>query len=151
MKRFGLVLCIAVFVFLISACSSQSAGMVDGYYTAEMAEFDVHGWKEFLTIYVKDNKIVSADYEAKNPSGFIKSWDMNYMRVMNAQCGTYPNEYVRLYSEALLNHQNAESIHAITGATHSYYTFKVLANAAIDLAMSGEEAVAFVETAPENR
>ena len=117
--------------------------MTDGYYTAEMADFDEHGWKEFITIYIKDNKIISVDYEATNESGFIKSWDMDYMRVMNAADGTYPNEYVRLYSEALLNYQDPEKVQAITGATHSFHTFQALAAAALEQARAGDSEVAY--------
>lgn len=131
---------------LLTACSSPGAGtMHDGYYTAEAAEFDAHGWKEYITIYVKNNKIITVDYEAKNPSGFIKSWDLDYMRVMNAVSGTYPNEYVRLYSEALLSSQDPAAVDVVTGATHSHHTFQLLADAAIALARSGETNVAYVD------
>jgi len=37
-----------------------------------MAEFS-HGWEEYLIIQIKNNKIVSAEYNARNESGFIKA------------------------------------------------------------------------------
>lgn len=145
---FRLVVWVGLFVLMIAltACSTASDEMQDGYYTAEMAEYDEHGWKELLVIYVKDNEIISVEYEAKNASGFIKSWDMDYMRTMNETDGTYPNEYVRTFSEALINRQNSSEVDAISGATHSYNTFKLLAEAAMEQARAGETSIAFVES-----
>jgi len=132
------------FALVLSGCENSAGTMVDGYYTAEMAEFDEHGWKENITIYVKDNKIISVDYEAKNESGFIKSWDMDYMRNMNAIDGTYPNKYVRQYSEALLSYQDPAKVQAVTGATHSFYTFRAISIAALNQARAGNTDVAYV-------
>ena len=129
---------------LLSACGPADGVMTDGYYTAKMADFDDHGWREVVTIYVNDSVIVSVDYEAMNESGFIKSWDMDYMRDMNAADGTYPNKYVRMYSEALINYQNPAKVQAITGATHSFHTFEALATAAIEHARAGNTDVAYV-------
>ncbi|MDR0616931.1 MAG: FMN-binding protein [Synergistaceae bacterium] len=117
--------------------------MKDGYYTAESAEYD-NGWKEFLSIYVKNGRIVTAEYDAKNASGFIKSWDMEYMRKMNETDGTYPNQYTRGYVFELINRQNVDGIDAISGATHSYYSFIALAEAVIARAKTGDKRVALV-------
>lgn len=54
---------------------------MDGFYTVEMSDYN-NGWKEFVTIRVSGNKIVTVEYNAKNSSGFIKSWDIPYMRNM---------------------------------------------------------------------
>ena len=68
---------------LLTGCSDNTteAALQDGYYTAQAAEFS-HGWKEYITIMVKGGNIVSVEYNAENASGFIKSWDSNYMQVM---------------------------------------------------------------------
>ena len=68
-----LCICFMIGVSLISCKKSEK--MQDGYYTAEAAEYS-HGWKEYVTICVMENQIVSVEYNAKNASGFIKSWDM---------------------------------------------------------------------------
>jgi len=144
-KRQALLLCLLLLAALfLSSCANTAGAMTDGYYSAEMADFDSHGWKEVLTIYVKESIVISVDYEAMNASGFIKSWDMDYMRTMNETDGTYPNKYVRLYSEALLNYQNPEKVQAVTGATHSYHTFQALAIAALEHARTGNTDVAYV-------
>jgi major membrane immunogen (membrane-anchored lipoprotein) len=125
--------------------AARSSGLADGYYTAEVASFDAYGWKEFVSIYVNNNKIATVEYNAKNESGFIKSWDMDYMRVMNAADGTYPNKYTRAYSVSLLNRQDPHRIDALAGATYSYITFRLLAAAAIAQARAGDKNVALVD------
>lgn len=137
----ALLLCSSVFTV---GCSQSSAGLQDGYYTAE--DKNGHfGWYEFLTIYVKDGKIVSSEYNAKNSAGFIKSWDMNYMRTMNAVDGTYPNEYTRNYASQLIETQSSDDIDALTGATSSYNTFTQLAEAVLQKAETGDKTVAIVD------
>ncbi|MDL2226432.1 hypothetical protein LJB86_02110 [Deltaproteobacteria bacterium OttesenSCG-928-M10] len=63
-KMTGLIAVALMFSALggCSGCSSGGPGLRDGYYTAEAAEFDQLGWKEFLTIYVNNNIIVTAGY-----------------------------------------------------------------------------------------
>jgi len=146
MKRnlFALAI-IFVLSTLFSACSEDAFNLHTGYYSAEAASFDSHGWKEYITIYVSDNKIVTVEYNARNASGFIKSWDLDYMRNMMAKSGTYPNEYTRAYAVSLLNWQDPDNIDAITGATHSYDSFRMLVEAAITQARAGDKQVAQVE------
>lgn len=143
-RVFACLVALVVLTAQLCACERSAAGMQDGYYTAETAVFDENGWKEFLTIYVSDGKIVTAEYNARNASGFIKSWDMEYMRRMNLTDGTYPNEYTRTYMVALLNWQNPSEVDAITGATHSHKTFQRLAAAAIEKAKAGDKQVALI-------
>jgi major membrane immunogen (membrane-anchored lipoprotein) len=117
----------------------------DGYYTAEAASFDSHGWKEFVSLCLINNRIVTVEYNAKNSSGFIKSWDPEYMRHMNAVDGTYPNEYVRAYTTALLEKQDPDRVDLVSGATESYHSFKILAREALAQARLGDKQIAFVE------
>ncbi|MEA4891206.1 MAG: FMN-binding protein [Peptococcaceae bacterium] len=129
---------------LFGCGQNRDGQMQDGYYTAEAADFS-HGWKEFVTILVQDNTIVAVEYNAQNASGFIKAWDMDYMRNMNSAKGTYPNEYTRGYGASLLASQKADEIDAITGATSSYNSFRQLAAAAMERARLGDISVAVVE------
>lgn len=138
-------LAICLVLLLLAGCGQTGTEMQDGYYTAEMAAFDDYGWKEFLTIYVRDTKIVTVEYNAKNASGLIKSWDMDYMREMDAVDGTYPNEYTRIYADALLSRQDPERVDAVAGATHSHHTFQQLAQAVIARAKAGDNSIAYVE------
>ncbi len=130
---------------LLTACGG-GAGLKDGYYTAQAAEFN-HGWKEYITIMVKGGSIVSVEYNAENPSGFIKSWDNAYMQNMLHSNGTYPNEYTRFYAGQLLEGQGQGSIDAISGATSSYNSFQKLASAVLEQARKGDSSIVLVDTA----
>ena len=124
--------------------------MHDGYYTAEEAEYH-DGWKEYITIYVNNGRIVTADYDGRNKAGFIKSWDMDFMRLMNKRGRTYPNKFMRVYVAELVTRQSTEGIDAVSGATKSYHSFKQLADAAILLAGTGDSKVAFVNVSYEGQ
>ena len=100
-----------------------------------------HGWKEFITVTVKNNKIVSVEYNAKNASGFIKSWDNAYMKNMNSVSGTYPNKYTREYANQLLEKQIDTKIDMITGASSSGNNFKLLAKGVIQRAKEGNTSI----------
>jgi major membrane immunogen (membrane-anchored lipoprotein) len=140
----GLRLLSGIFMFFLLSCSGGKDSMKDGYYTAEAAEFDAYGWKEYVTIGVSSGRITTVEYNAFNPSGFIKSWDMDYMRLMNANDGTYPNAYARSYMRQLLAGQGPDSVDRVAGATSSYRSFISLAKAALENARQGNGATRLV-------
>lgn len=145
MKRiFSMLLILLLASSLLTACGDQS-GLQDGYYTAQMAEFN-HGWKEYITILVKGGSIISVEYNAENASGFIKSWDNAYMQTMLHANGTYPNEYTRYYASQLLEDQGADSIDAINGASSSHASFQILAAAVLEQARQGDSSIVVVDT-----
>ena len=130
---------------LLAACGTGT-GLQDGYYTAQAAEFS-HGWKEYITILVRDGSIISVEYNAENASGFIKSWDNAYMQTMLHAQGTYPNEYTRYYANQLLEGQGEGSIDGLAGATSSHGSFQILAQTVLEQARKGDSSMAFVDTA----
>lgn len=134
----GLALVILVIAALALLLRHSQRGMKDGYYTAEMAEFDEHGWKEYLCIQIKKGRIVSAEFNARNASGFIKAWDNSYMENMLRVTGTYPNKYTREYVQKLLEQQMDTEIDGISGASSSGNHFKLLAAAVVEQAKKGE-------------
>ena len=119
--------------------------MKDGCYTAQMQEYS-YGWKEYVTITVKNGKIVSTEFDAENASGFIKSWDNAYMQTMLHANGTYPNEYTRFYAGQLLEGQGEGDVDALSGATSSYGSFQKLAEAVLEQARQGDSGVVVVDT-----
>ncbi len=129
----------------LTACSGQ-ATLQDGYYTAQAAQFS-HGWKEYITVLVKDGSIVSVEYNAENASGFIKSWDNAYMQNMLHSNGTYPNEYTRYYAGQLLEGQGEAPIDALSGASSSHGSFQMLAAAVLEQARQGDSSIRIVDTA----
>ena len=145
MKRMVLLLfSLLLAAGLLTACGGEP-GLQDGYYTAQAAEFS-HGWKEYITILVKSGDIISVEYNAENASGFIKSWDNAYMQNMLHVTSTYPNQYTRYYAAQLLENQGEGGIDALTGATSSYGSFQVLAQAVLDQARRGDSSIAVVNT-----
>ncbi|MDR1965208.1 MAG: FMN-binding protein [Synergistaceae bacterium] len=144
-----MVALLASVAYKFSPTDSQNA-LQNGYYTAETADYN-YGWKEFITIYVRNGRIVTAEYNARNASGFMKSWDMEYMRVMNRSDSNYPNKYTRTYVSELLRRQSAEGIDAMSGATESFHSFKLLVEAVLAQAKTGDKKVAFVAVTGEAR
>ena len=122
--------------------------MEDGYYTAEMADSS-YGWKEYVCILVKNDKIVSAEFNAKNESGFIKAWDNEYMRSMEPISKTYPNKYTREYVQQLIDGQKDTKVDMITGASSSGGNFEELVAAVIEQAKIGDSSVIIVKSSGE--
>ncbi len=140
-KKLFLSLNLIILAVFCMACSDENV-MQDGYYSAQMQN-EYFGWYEFVTITVKNNEIVATEFNAKNDSGFIKSWDNAYMKNMNSISGTYPNEYTRKYA-AQLTEKQSDDIDTLTGATSSGENFKLLAKAVIEQAKKGDSSVVFV-------
>lgn len=134
-------------LLLLSGCGIGNK-MQNGYYTAEMSDFS-HGWKEYVCILVKNDKIVSAEFNAKDESGFIKAWDNEYMRNMNSVQNTYPNKYTREYVQQLIDGQKDTTVDILTGASHSGHNFEKLIIAVIEQAKKGDSSAAIVESEAE--
>ena len=145
MKRIVMIVLALLLVAALTSCGGEDT-LQDGYYTAQAAEYS-HGWKEYITIMVKDGSIVSVEYNAENPSGFIKSWDNAYMQNMLHVNGTYPNEYTRYYANQLLEGQGEGSIDALSGASSSHGSFQLLAKAVLEQARKGDSSIVIVDTA----
>ena len=145
MKRIRSLILVGLMMALLTACGDKTE-LQDGYYTAQAAEFN-HGWKEYITIMVKGGNIVSVEYNAENPSGFIKSWDNVYMQNMLHSTDTYPNEYTRYYAGQFLEGQGKDEIDALSGATSSYGSFQKLMDAVLEQAQKGDSSIAYVDTA----
>lgn len=134
-----------IVTILLTACIGCGGKnqMKDGYYTAEMSDFS-HGWKEYVCIYVKNDRIISAEFNAKDPNGFIKAWDNEYMNNMNSVAGTYPNRYTREYVQQLMEGQKETEVETVSGATTSGDNFRKLIVTVIEQAKKGDASVAVV-------
>lgn len=150
--RVALAICCILVCMLVSGCGGQQekAKYKDGYYTAMMEEYEF-GWKEYVTVCVMDNKIVSVEFNAKNESGFIKAWDNAYMKQMFPAMGTYPNRYTRYYAAEFLAKQETEGIDMMAGASHSGGNFHKLAAAVLECAKKGDTEIAIVPAGQEEK
>lgn len=148
MKYFRRIMVILVMMIFVSGmfvgCGSTK-GLKDGFYTAEMSKYN-YGWIEYLIIQVKNNKIVSAEFNARNESGFVKAWDNAYMKNMMPGYGTYPNKYSREYVQQLIDGQADTKVDVITGATNSGRNFEKLVAAVLKQAAAGDSSTAVVES-----
>ena len=147
----GAILTAVIYAAALCSCSAGQNTIRDGYYSAEAAEFDVQGWKEYVTIYVSSGRIILVEYNAFNTAGFIRSWDMNNMRLMNAALGIYPNVYTRYYGGKLLANQSIRGIDALSGATNSYRQFLQLGEAVLKNAHQGNTETSFVDLTNSGR
>jgi len=143
LKKYCLIIIVFAVLPLLS-CERNSSELKDGYYTSELAEFDSYGWKDYVTICVSGGRIIMVEYNAYNLSGFLKSWDMDYMRLMSASVKTYPSEYARHYARLFLYYQKTEGIDVLSGATDSYPIFIKLAKAVLENAREGDRNIALV-------
>jgi major membrane immunogen (membrane-anchored lipoprotein) len=119
--------------------------MHDGYYTAKAAGYDDGGWKDFLTIYVSDNQMVTVDFNAHTSSGFLRSWDPDYQSKTQEETGLHPSKYLRTYTTELISLQNPANVLVVAGAEKQHRTFQLLAEAAIVQAKAGDKTIAVVE------
>lgn len=147
-KKLISFLLITSLLLMVSTGCSVGSKMKDGYYTAEMSDFS-NGWKEYVCILVKNDKIVSAEFNAKSASGFIKAWDNEYMRNMGSFSGTYPNKYTREYVQQLIEQQKDIQVDMVTGATSSGNNFEKLTAAVIEQAKKGDSTTIIVESEKE--
>ncbi len=145
-KTVGIILLTTV---LLVGCGTKQPKMHDGSYTAQMLEYS-NGWREYVTITVENGEIVTTEYNAENASGFIKSWDNDYMKRMKLAKGTYPNEYTRLYAAQLTGQTKAPKIDAITGASHSGENFQRLSYAVVEQAIKGDSAIVLLSPSSLN-
>lgn len=146
MKKWKMAGIILVLALALTGCGpDQQTGMQDGSYTAQMSDYS-NGWREYVTITVKNGEIVTAEYNAENASGFIKSWDNAYMNNMKSVSGTYPNEYTRYYAAQLTGQTEAPEIELLAGATSSGTNFQKLSQAVVGQAMKGDSTIAVVQS-----
>lgn len=146
MKHWKIAGMLLISILLFTGCGKeqQQTKMQDGSYTAQMEDYSF-GWKEYVTITVKNGSIVATEFNAENASGFIKSWDNAYMNNMKPISGTYPNEYTRYYAAQLTNQSKAPKIDTLTGATSSGQNFQKLSKAVVEQAIKGDSTVVFVK------
>lgn len=149
-NSYALLLCLALLFsasLLLHGCGT-APGLKDGFYTAQMSDYS-HGWKEYLCIMVKSGKIVYAEFNAKNASGYIKAWDNAYMENMASVKTTYPNDYTRKYVAQLIKAQSPDGVDAVSGASNSGSNFLKLATAAMEQSKAGNPDTVIVQSEPE--
>lgn len=89
----------------------------DGVFTGE-TPFDAYDYKHVITLEIKDEKIISVDYDEVHISGQGKETDKKYGEEMSMS-GTTPAITYPIYEKVLVEKQDPTKIDAVTGASFS--------------------------------
>ena len=101
----------------------------DGTYKAEYADFDEYGWKETVTVKIKNGKVEVTNFDAisKEEEKKRKSDDEDYAAKMKEKAGT---TLVEAFDKLVKNFESADNdvtkIENVAGATVSSNDFKLL-------------------------
>lgn len=148
--KFFFLFTIVAFVCSISVVTAADNKWKDGTYKATFDKADSHGWKAFLEVVIKGNKIVTANYDYVNAKdGSLKTKDANYNAAMKKAKGTSPEEYTKKLDAELISKQSA-NLDGVTGATTSSKLMKLLAAEVLKKATSGDTKESVLPLPPEN-
>lgn len=100
----------------------SAQGCKNGIYAGE-SPFDAYDYKHVVKIEIKDEKIVSVDYNELKKDGIGKQEDEKYCQEMSVTGTTPAIAYPKLESQ-LIEKQDILKVDAITGATYSLYRFR---------------------------
>jgi major membrane immunogen (membrane-anchored lipoprotein) len=137
----ALSLTLLAIIIALAGCQERTNVLVDGYYTAQVAGFGPDGWKEYLTVYVNDGTIATAEFNAFNASGLLRSWDQDYISDIYLKYGVNPNHFPRLYANTLVSVQDPSRIQAVTGGRNTHAILVALAVEVINSSRTGNTAV----------
>lgn len=135
-----------IMIGLLAGC-----GLQDGTYTATTANADSLGYRAYLTVTVSDGLISAAEFDALDPDGMKKSEDKEYARLMQAACGTTPEEIGDHYRQLLVDAKSfgQVDVDAVSGATVSSQEFARLWQALKKPMASGDTSLVTLGPAPE--
>lgn len=113
------------FIDLISAPMTPK-GCKDGTFNGESI-YDDYKYKHVISLTIKDEKIVSIDYDEVKEDGTGKRNNKKYCEEMKKGTGVSPAEAYPQYEQRLLEHQDLSKVDAVSGASYSLYRFRTSA------------------------
>ena len=113
------------FVDLISVPLTPK-GCKDGTFKGESI-LDDYKYKHVISLTIKDEKIVSIDYDEVKKDGTGKRNNKKYCEEMKKGTGVSPAEAYPQYEQRLLEHQDISKVDAVSGASYSLYRFRTSA------------------------
>ena len=126
-KTLALLLVAVMALGLFAGCGGDKGAYKDGPYTAEYKEYDKRGWKEKVTVTVKDGKVATVDFDAFNKDdNHRKSEDQSYIDTMKPISGIAPDTFYKEIEDQYVQVQKAADVKAVTGATNSTKNFQDL-------------------------
>jgi len=99
-----------------------AVGCKDGEYLGE-SPYDAYDYIHIVRIKIKDEKIVSVDYNEIKKNGKGKQEDADYCEEMSS-VGTTPAIAYPIYENNLIKEQDLLNVDAVSGATYSLYRFR---------------------------
>ncbi|WP_428910998.1 extracellular electron transfer flavoprotein PplA [Niallia sp. Krafla_26] len=115
----------------------SQAPLNDGEYSLTEKN-EKNGYKVSFTMTVKDGKITESNYDNINEAGKSKVEDEEYQKNMSDKTGTGPKEFIPALNANFVKAQSAGDVEVVTGATHSWHTFKIYAGQLINAAQKGD-------------
>jgi len=94
----------------------------DGNFIGE-SPYDAYDYKHVIKLEIKNQKIISVDYNEVHKNGIGKEEDEDYNKEMSVS-GTNPAIAYPNMERQLINKQNLEKLDAVSGATYSLYRFR---------------------------
>ena len=100
----------------------DASGANDGVFTGE-SPYDAFDYKHVVTIEIRDEEIVSVDYNEVNKEGIGKEEDKAYCEEMSIT-GTTPAIAYPIMEEQFLETQDLLEVDAVSGASYSLQRFR---------------------------
>lgn len=148
MRKVGALLLMALaFLLLLPSCAKEQY-FQDGDYTAEFAEFDSRGYKDYIHVTVKDNAVTSIEYDAVDAKGAKKSLDADYADDMLTVQDTFPEKFSADLVNQYLDAQKISGVDALAGATYSSNAFIALFTELEKSMLEGNTEMVVVENVP---
>lgn len=120
MKKVLALAAMLIMAISLTGCSMTGSGggkMADGVYTAQVDDVYVqnsgYGWRDTLSLTIKDGAVVSAEFDSFNANGDAKSKDSTY------DMTPHPSEWMPQLSSNIAKATSAETIDGVAGATNS--------------------------------
>ncbi|MFV0353004.1 MAG: hypothetical protein ACK5JF_11980 [Oscillospiraceae bacterium] len=142
-KIAAVVISLLMLAVIVSGCSTEF-NFKDGTYTAEFADYDSSGYKEYIVVTVEEGIVTRMEYDAKNANGDLRSADEQYKADMEALEGTSPNQYVQDLINQYMEKHDITKVDVVAGATYATENFVALFIALEPSMSSGDTAAVVV-------
>lgn len=147
-KAIALLAVVIVFCGVLTGCSSEYKS---GSYRAEFADFDEHGWKEYVDVVIDDGAVTELTFGAIDTNGNDKSEDADCREIMEMLDGTYPQKFYSDIVNQYLESGKLDSVATVAGATISTDNFRILMEALEENFSTGDTETHVVEKAVSSK
>ncbi len=146
MKKVISLLAVVLSVALLFAgCGGGEIEIKDGTYRAEYADYDQHGYKDYIVITFEDGAVLSIEADGIAQDGSLKSESAAYREKMESVQGTYPEKYYKDLINQYLEKPSADAIDVVAGATSTSNSFIALVKALEKAVRTGDTETVIVE------